>query len=78
MRVEDCIPDFDRSTNPSLSSRETIVLDWKKDPCMSSKGGIDIVEALSPDGIWDLLERGKLYGKVMEDQGMFDSIRKRL
>ncbi|VEU43368.1 unnamed protein product [Pseudo-nitzschia multistriata] len=57
-------------------SMETIFLDWSKDPAMSSKGGFDIVEALSPDGIYGLIEQGKLYGKIMEDQGKFDSLEK--
>lgn len=54
----------------------TIILDWRKDPDMSSKGGLDIVEALSPEGIYGLLERGKRYGQVLEDQGMFDSLKR--
>ncbi len=54
----------------------TIILDWSKDPDMSSKGGLDIVEALSPEGIYGLLERGKRYGQVLEDQGMFDSLKR--
>lgn len=65
----DYIPDYDRESN-------TIFLDWSKDPDMSSKGGLDIVEALSPEGIYGLIERGKLYGKVLEEQGMFNSLRK--
>jgi hypothetical protein len=69
-KSRDYIP-HDREQKPT-----TILLDWKKDPHMSSKGGLDIVEALSPDGIWGLLERGKLYGKVMEEQGVFDSLKK--
>lgn len=53
-----------------------IILDWKEDPEMSSKGGFDIVEALSPEGIYGLLEKGKKYGKVLEDRGVFDSLKK--
>ena len=53
-----------------------IILDWKEDPEMSSKGGFDIVEALSPEGIYGLLEQGKKYGKVLEDRGVFDSLEK--
>ena len=76
MRTEDCIPDYDSRSNPAFS-RDAIVLDWKKDPSMSSKGGIDIVEALSPDGIWDIMERGRLYGKIMKESGLFDGMKKR-
>jgi hypothetical protein len=58
------------------SKSPTITLDWKKDPKMSARGGLDIVEALSPEGIYDLLERGKTYGRIMEEQGTFEKLRK--
>lgn len=58
------------------SNMNVIILDWKEDPEMSSKGGFDIVEALSPEGIYGLLEQGKKYGKVLEDRGVFDSLEK--
>jgi hypothetical protein len=44
---------------------------------MINRGGLDIVEALSPDGIYGLLERGKAFGKVLEEQGTFESLSKR-
>jgi hypothetical protein len=61
----------------SFSTSSTIVVDWKKDPEMINRGGLDIVEALSPDGIYSLLKQGKAFGKVMEDQGMFESLPQR-
>mmetsp|Transcript_23106 Transcript_23106/g.64063 ORF Transcript_23106/g.64063 Transcript_23106/m.64063 type:complete len:329 (-) Transcript_23106:753-1739(-) len=67
----DYIPDYDEQNK---IENDTIILDWSKDPAMSSKGGIDIVEALSPDGIYGLIEKGKLYGKIMEQQGAFESL----
>lgn len=54
----------------------TIVLDWSQDPALSAKGGLDIVEALSPEGIYGLLEQGKRYGQVMEDRGTFDRLKR--
>lgn len=69
----DYIPDYDEENSMQA---DTIILDWSKDPAMSSKGGIDIVEALSPDGIYGLIERGKLYGTIMEEQGAFESLPK--
>lgn len=56
------------------SRRDSPVLffDWKNDPSMASKGGFDIVEALSPDGIWGLLERGKVFARQMEENGDFE------
>jgi len=70
---DDYIPVFERHNKAPI---ETVFLDWSRDPEMSSKGGMDIVEALSPDGIYGLMERGKRYGKVMENHGMFDSLKK--
>lgn len=69
----DYSPDFKRCSDSPVN---TIYLDWSIDPKMSSKGGMEIVEALSPNGIYSLMERGKRYGKVMEDQGMFDCLNK--
>lgn len=43
---------------------------------MQSKGGLDIVEALSPTGIWGLVERGKVYAEVMEQNGTFEGLQK--
>ena len=57
-----------------MSTAPTIVLDWKRDPEMQSKGGLDFVEALSPDGIYGLLEQGKSYARTMEEQGAFASL----
>ena len=72
-KEEDYLPAFDRKRDSTI---DVIVLDWSKDPEMSSKGGIDIVEALSPDGIYGLLERGKQYGQVLDDQGVFKNLEK--
>mmetsp|Transcript_12907 Transcript_12907/g.32543 ORF Transcript_12907/g.32543 Transcript_12907/m.32543 type:complete len:324 (-) Transcript_12907:466-1437(-) len=72
-KEEDYSPGFEREDDTALN---TVILDWSKDPDMSSKGGIDIVEALSPEGIYGLLERGKRYGQVLEDQGVFESLPK--
>ena len=44
---------------------------------MNSKGGLDIVEALSPEGIFGLVEQGKQYAKVLEDRGKFASLPKK-
>lgn len=74
-KEEDYMLDLDMD---SKISTDTIFLDWSKDPDMSSKGGMDIVDAMSPDGIYGLMERGKRYGKIMEEQGMFNSLKKRI
>jgi len=72
-KEDDYGPNFERYDKSPIN---TIFLDWSKDPEMSSKGGMDIVEALSPDGIYGLMEQGKRHGKVMEDQGMFDNLKR--
>ncbi|CAJ1899070.1 unnamed protein product [Cylindrotheca closterium] len=53
-----------------------LILDWQEDPVLNSKGSFDFVEALSPDGIYGLLEYGKKHAKRMEEQGRFASLRK--
>lgn len=58
-----------------LSTRQKegpiLFIDWKKDPWMASKGMLSFVETLSPDGIWDLVKRGKQYAEQMEIEGEF-------
>ncbi|KAG7361634.1 hypothetical protein IV203_036735 [Nitzschia inconspicua] len=61
---------------PASQSRPTIVLDWKEDPKMRARGGLDIVEALTPDGIYGLLDQGRVYGKIMEERGIFETLKK--
>ncbi len=39
-------------------------------------GKFDFVKALSPKGIWSLLEQGMKDAKVMEEQGNFSSLSK--
>jgi len=70
-KAKDYIPHA-RTRKPS-----TIFLDWKQDPYMSSRRGLDFVQALTPDGIWGLLEQGKGYAKTMEEQGIFESLKKK-
>ena len=63
---------------PPQREKKIIFLDWQKDPEMQSKGGLDIVEALSPEGIWGLLERGKAYAEIMEAKGTLEALEKNL
>ena len=55
-------------------SLNTLTLDWKDDPEMSKRGGFDIVEAISPDGIYDLMERGRKFGRILEEKGAFETL----
>jgi hypothetical protein len=64
-----------KPTTPTLTiNTNTLILDWKDDPEMKERGGLDIIEALSPDGIYDLMERGRKFGRRMEKEGAFDTI----
>ncbi len=58
----------------STIERPCLYIDWKKDPLMSSQSILSFVETLSTDGIWELVERGKRYAKVMEADGIFEPI----
>jgi prepilin-type processing-associated H-X9-DG protein len=62
---------------PHDRRRNVLFLDWKSDPVMQSKGGLAFVEALSPDGIWGLVEQGKAYAGVAEEQGVFEGLRQK-
>lgn len=62
---------------PEDQQRKTLFLDWKRDPVVSKKGGFDVVEALSPDGIYGLLEQGKIHAKLMENNGDFQNLKKK-
>jgi len=41
---------------------------------MRKKSWGEFVELLSKDGIWDMVEQGKLYAKIMEERGEFASL----
>jgi hypothetical protein len=43
---------------------------------MAARKGLDFVEALSPEGIYGLLEQGKKYAKEMESRGKFNRLKK--
>lgn len=51
-----------------------LFVDWKKDPSMASQGLLSFIETLSSDGIWDLVDRGKRYARIMEAQGEFQEL----
>jgi len=51
----------------------TISLDFKRDPLMKERA-IELIKVVSKQTIWDILERGKAYGKIMDVQGEFRSL----
>jgi hypothetical protein len=61
---------------PTSTAVNTLILDWKDDPEMIGKGGFDIIETLSPDGIYGLIDRGKQFGRLLEESGAFDDVPK--
>lgn len=57
---------------PDYRPPSTLVLDYNRDPKYQKKGILEFVEAISPDGIWGMLEDGKKYAAIMEEQGAFE------
>jgi len=70
--------DYDRPP-PSNGSNGTtgiqpsvvVTLDWTQDPVLANKSLGDAVSAISKEGIWGILERGREYAAVMEERGDF-------
>lgn len=58
-------------------NQKILKLDWRKDEVLKSKRGFDIVEALSPQGIWGLVDQGKSYARDMEQRGGFKHLERR-
>lgn len=65
-----------KSSDNTTADDDIIVLDWKLDPYLSKRNLGDAVTALSEEGIWDLLERGRKYAMEMEKRGAFQSVAK--
>lgn len=55
----------------------TLVFDYNEDPLYQSQRLLSFVEAVSPDGIYQLLEDGKRFAAVMEERGMFSILNKK-
>ena len=56
------------------SQRAIVTLDWTEDEGMATKFG-DFVKLVSKDGIWGMLDQGKLYAaNVMEPRGDFKDL----
>jgi Patatin-like phospholipase len=59
------------------SSPSTLILGHNMDPRYKTMSMFSFVEAASPDGIYKMLEDGKLYAKSLEEQGKLDFLPKR-
>ena len=60
----------------SDDNSKMLLLGYMFDAKYKEKSLLNAVEALSPDGIYQLLEDGKQYAKQMEEQGKFDCLAK--
>jgi hypothetical protein len=58
---------FDNLDMPSL------IIDFNRDPVMRN-GGLGFVKVVSKQTIWDILEQGKRYAKIMDCEGCFDNL----
>jgi hypothetical protein len=58
---------FDELDAPSL------IIDYNRDPVMRN-GGLGFVKVVSKQTIWDVLEQGKRYAKIMDGEGCFDNL----
>jgi hypothetical protein len=54
----------------------TLILGHSQDPNYKSRGLFDIVEAMSPDGIWGMLQDGKRYAQYMDETGLLSALSK--
>ena len=48
-----------------------LILDFKRDPIMKDRAS-EFIKVVSKQTIWDILEQGKRYAKIMESNGDFD------
>jgi hypothetical protein len=67
-------PNDYHSQNKSFS--RSIVIDHKKDPKYRSQSLTSFIEAVSPDGIHEMLEDGKRFARQMEKVGAFQCLKK--
>ena len=58
-----------RDYHPLSLPSKTFVVDFKRDPAYKAKNYLQAVEALSPDGIYQMIEDGKRYAAQLEEQG---------
>lgn len=54
-----------------------IIVHHSRDPKYKDRGMFDFVDALSPDGIYGMLEDGKRYAKSLNEAGLLEGIPKR-
>ena len=60
------------------SHATTLMLDYSQDPSLQQKNLLDAVTALSPDGIWGLLEQGRQFARRQDEEGLLAHFSRRL
>ncbi|KAL3757450.1 hypothetical protein ACHAWU_006657 [Discostella pseudostelligera] len=65
--------DYDDDANEQQQQQPTILLDFKRDPLMKERA-MELIKVVSKQTIWDILERGKIYGKIMDANGEFRAL----
>jgi len=65
---------FSTSNNNTIQPLSAVTLDWTQDPVLANKSLVDAVSAVSRDGIWDILARGREFAAIMEERGDFKDL----
>eukprot|EP00545_Synedropsis_sp_CCMP1620_P001304 CAMPEP_0119004520 /NCGR_PEP_ID=MMETSP1176-20130426/1190_1 /TAXON_ID=265551 /ORGANISM="Synedropsis recta cf, Strain CCMP1620" /LENGTH=299 /DNA_ID=CAMNT_0006956233 /DNA_START=75 /DNA_END=974 /DNA_ORIENTATION=- len=65
---------FSQVSDYGVTTNDRIIMpDYQEDPAMDLPF-FDFVSTVSPDSIYEMLEKGKAHAKVMEEQGQFKDI----
>ena len=67
----------DFRSNQHQHNAQEITVHHSRDPIYQNRKMFDFVNALSPSGIYDMLEDGKRYAKSLHEAGLFEGIPKR-
>ena len=58
-------------TQQQKQMNKPLILDYNSDPAMEGRAS-EFIKVVSKQAIWDILEQGERYAKVMEESGDFD------
>ena len=67
----DYLPASSLPQQQSQHSNKPLILDYNSDPAMEGRAS-EFIKVVSKQAIWDVLEQGKRYAKVMDERGDFD------
>lgn len=71
-KPQDYLPSTEDSGNGKSSA---LILDYNNDPAYQQKRLLDFVDAVSPQGIWQMLEDGKRYARLLEENGQLEILK---